>query len=450
MPTPSSTHPPRILILGAGFAGLYLTQHLLRELRHAQITADVTLVDARNFFLFSPLLHEVTAGMVEVHHVIHPIRQFLRKQPVKFHEWRVQAIDLDARTVQTDHGPLAYDYLVVALGCETNFFGIPGVAQYGFPMKSLRDAVRLRNHILTMFETASAEPDSDVRQRLLTFVVAGAGFTGIETITEVHDLIFDNLLADYPTIKPDDIRLLLVDALPDIPCTRTPHLAGHVRSVLAQKGITLRLCTRLTGAGPGWIEFAGAERIPTHTLIWTAGITAPAVVASLPVEKDRMGRIHVLPSLQVPGYEHVFTLGDCAHFRSADGSPLPTTAQVANQQAPVGAANLVNLLTGRPLKPFRFRALGELASLGTRNAIADLCGVHFTGFFAWWIWRTIYLAKMPWWVDRIHIAIDWTLDLLFTRDTSRVDLGPCPTCTLHPPVPAASDCDDDRTLLCAK
>ena len=423
----TDTAIPQILILGAGFAGLYLTLRLAARLRGR---AEITLVDRNNYFLFSPLLHEVMVGMVEMHHAVHPIRRFLRGLPVRFVEAAVEEIDLEAKTVDTSAGSFAYDYLVLGLGSVTNDFGMEQVARYAFPLKTIAEAFRLRNHILTLFERAANTTDPEERRRLLTFVQAGAGLTGLETITELHDFLHESLRKDYPMIRPEEIRLVLIDGLPELQAPSHPTLARRTLRLLQRKGIELRFKTLVKDAGPGWVACRDGAVIPTHTLIWTAGVCASPSIAALPVEKGSQQRVKVLPTLQLPAYPEVLALGDCAYCTDENGRPLPTTAQVANQQAPVAAANLLRLLAGSPPQPFTYRRMGELASLGTANAIAELGPVTVSGFLAWWIWRTIYLAKMPRWADRVHIAADWSMDLFLPRDTSRIEVAPCPACTL--------------------
>ena len=419
----------RIVILGAGFGGLYTALRLAKRLRRAKQLVDITLIDRNNYFLFSPLLHEVIPAMVEMHHVVHPIRHALAHSPVRFHETEVQHVDLVRKSVQTTIGDFSYDYLVLALGSVTNFFSQDALAQHAFPLKTLVHAVRLRNHLLTMLEAASNTADRAERRRLLTVVQVGAGFTGLETITEIHDFLHAALRRDYPQLEADDLRLLLIDALPALTAPSDGKLADYTMRLLSRKGIESRFTTSVSDAGAGWVTLSTGERLETNTLIWSAGVTANPIVRTLPVEHGSGLRLTVLPSLQLPAFPEVFALGDAALVLE-HGLPLPTTAQVANQQAPVVADNLLALLQGKPTRAFKFQRLGELASLGAYHAIAEMGPLRFHGWLAWWIWRTVYLLKMPWWEARVHIAADWTLDLFFPRDTSRIDLGPCAQCPL--------------------
>jgi NADH dehydrogenase len=264
---------------------------------------------------------------------------------------------------------------------------------------------------------------------MLTVVQVGAGFTGLETITEIHEFLHDALRVDYPMINPHEVRLLLVDGLPGLQTPSHAGLARYTINLLRKKGIEVRFETQVTDAGPGWVTFAGGERLDTNTLIWAAGVTANLLLDELPGEKGSGRRLTVLPTLQLPAFPEVFALGDCALSLDA-GKPLPATAQVVNQQAPVVADNLLASLTGKPLHAFKFQRLGELASLGQFNAVAEMGPLRFRGFFAWWLWRAVYLLKMPCMEGRFRIAADWTLDFLFPRDTSRIEMGPCRHCPL--------------------
>ncbi|MHB9130172.1 MAG: NAD(P)/FAD-dependent oxidoreductase [Armatimonadota bacterium] len=408
---------PKIVILGAGFGGWYLVRYLARGIRRARITAEITLIDRNNYFFFIPLLHEAMVGHVEMHHILHPIRQSLRRLPVIFRQTEVKGIDLAARTVTTRNSTLTYDYLVLALGSVTNYFNNEQFARYGFPMKSPDDAYRLRSHVVTMFEKAAESDDTELRRQLLTFVMVGAGYTGQETVTELYDLIHTSLLPDYPQICPEEIHLLLVDGHPNLPMPPDAALARQALHVLQRMGIEIHLNTRAKDAGPGWVEFADGERINTGTLIWAAGVRANPIVDSMPGEKRSMNRIPVLPTLQLPDHPEVFVLGDCAYFKTSDRHALPPTAQVANQQAVTAAKNLMHLLTGRPPVPFRYHHKVELETLGRYKAVSQVGSLRFHGFLGWFILRIIYLYILPCWRERFRIASDWTLNLFFPPDT---------------------------------
>lgn len=416
---------PRILILGAGFGGFYVTRHLANRLKRVRLAADITLIDRNNYFFFIPLLHEAMMGRVGMHHILHPIRQNLRQAPVSFCQTEVEGVDLAARLVKTQTGAFAYDYLVLALGSVVNFFHNPHFARYGFPMKSPDDAYRLRNHIISRFTAAATTRDAQRRRQLLTFVLVGAGYTGQETVTELHDLIHTELLRDYPEIRAEEIRLLLVDGHAGLPVPPDPRLARHAFRVLQRKGIEILFNTRAKDAGPGWVEFANGECVNADTLIWTTGVQANPVAASLPVLQGSMQRLQVLPTLQLPDYPQVFVLGDCAYVAGEGDRALPPTAQVANQQSVAVAENLLCLLAGRPPLPFHYHQRVELATLGPFNAVAEVGSFHFRGFLAWLIVRAIYQYILPCWRERAGIAADWTLNLFFPPDTSCITAESC-------------------------
>ena len=429
----SSTIPrKRIVVLGGGFGGLYTIRDLTRKLRCVWHEVEIILIDQHNYFLFSPLLHEVMVEMVDMHHVVHPLRQSLRGLPVRYHETPVMQINLHEKTVLTGIGEIGYDYLVIALGSITQYFGMEDVQCYSFPLKTMGHAVRLRNHVLSMLESASNASDPAERQRMLTFVQVGAGYTGLETITELRDFVHDCVRKDYPELSPDQLRFMLVDALPAIPVPLHTSLTTCTLDHLCKKEIAVSMRTAVSKAGRGWVEFANGQVVDTYTVIWTAGVSANPVLANLAVPKGSLGRLLVTPSLQLADFPEVFALGDCACCIGDDGKPLPPTAQVVNQQAPVTAENIYRMLYRLPLKTFHFKHLGELASLGEYCAVAELGSVRLSGFVAWLVWRTIYLMKMPWWNDRLRIAIDWMLDFFMRRDTSRIEVGAsCSECAIH-------------------
>lgn len=413
-------HNPRILILGAGFGGWYLVRDLIKRLARARLHADITLIDRQNYFFFIPLLHEALIARVGMHHILHPIRQTLRRLPVTFIEREVVGIDLHARVVQTSEANYGYDYLVIALGSVTNYVHNPHFAKYSFPMKSPDDAYRLRNHIIACFRTASAIDDPGRRRQLLTFVTVGAGYTGQETLTELYDFIHASLLQDYRSIRPEEIRLLLIDGHPDLPVPPHRGLAKRALQVLQYKGIDVRFNTRAKDAGPGWIEFSTGEHVASDTVIWATGVQANPLVDLLPTPKGSMGRLHVRPTLQLPDFPEVFVLGDCAYFPTGEHTALPPTAQVANQQAAMVAENLVYSLNNRSPAPFKYRQKVDLATLGSYNGVAEIGSFRCHGLLAWFAINVIYLYILPCWRERIRIAADWLINVFAPPDTSSI------------------------------
>ncbi len=381
---------------------------------------EVVLISDENFMLFTPMLPEVPSSSIEAKHIVSPLRAFFRK--VKVQNQEVQSIDLERRVLIAAHCPicerseLRFDYLVLALGSRTNSHDIPGVAEHALMMKSLNDAMLLRNHIIDVFEHADLQEDPRVRQSLLTFVVAGAGFAGVETVAELKDFSLE-AHSFYRNIRPEEVRVMLVHPGPRILPEIGESLAAYALEKLQQKGIEVRLTARVARVTDGCVELTAGERISTRTLIWTAGVSPHPLVATLPCSKTEQGNIRVNEYLEVPGCAGVWALGDCASVPDLQtGRPCPPTAQHAIRQGSGAARNIVANLRGGTKQRFSYKPLGVLASLGRRSAVAEVWRFRFSGFFAWWLWRTIYLFKLPGMERKVRVAMDWTLDLFFRRD----------------------------------
>ena len=416
-----SENSARVLILGAGFAGMYAAMRL-EKLFKEEKNVEITLINRDNFFLFTPMLAEVVSSSIEAKHVISPVREFFDK--VSFQEAEIFSVDFEKRIVTASHCStcgeydLEYDHLIISPGSVTNFYGLPGVAENSFPLKTLADAMHLRNHVIDMFEYADLERDPDLRRRLLTFVVAGGGFAGIEVAAELNDFL---LIARrfYKNIHPDEVLLVVVVSSSRIMPEISGDLASYALRKLKEQGIEIRLNTRIKKASADEVNLDNGENIPTNTLIWTAGTAPDPIIKTLPCEKDKKGRIIVNEYLEVPGWPGVMALGDCASIPDpVTGKTYPPTAQHAVREGELVAQNLSAMIQGRNdlKKPFKFSALGTLAPLGHRTAVAEIMGFKLSGFFAWWLWRTIYLFKLPGWDRKIRVALDWTLDLFLTRD----------------------------------
>jgi NADH dehydrogenase len=409
----------RIVILGGGFAGVYTALYLEKHLSGDK-SVEVVLISDENFMLFTPMLAEVPSSAIEAKHIVSPLRAFFRK--VKVQNREVYSIDLNRRALVAAHCPaceqeeLGFDYLVLALGSRPNSHGVPGVADHALPMKSLNDAMVLRNHVIDVFEHADLQPDSLVRRRLLTFVVAGAGFAGVETIAELKDFSHE-AHSFFSNIRPEEVTVLLVHPGPRILPELSEDLAAYALKKLQGKGIEVRLNSRVARATSDYVELDGGERIPTRTLIWTAGVSAHPLVAALPCPKTKQGKIISNEYLEVPGCPGVWALGDCASVPDLHtGRPCPPTAQHAIRQASFAGHNIVSSLRGTMKKRFLYKPLGVLACLGRRSAVAEIWRLRFSGFFAWWLWRTVYLLKLPGVERKVRVALDWTLDLFFRRD----------------------------------
>lgn len=409
----------RIVILGGGFAGVYTALRLEKTFAREEYV-EITLISDENFMLFTPMLPEVTSSSIEAKHIISPLRAFFRK--VKFQNKEVHSIDFARRVVAASHCPaceinqLRFDHLVLALGSKTNFQNIPGLADYAFPMKTLGDAMMLRNHIIDVFEHADLQEDARTRAGMLTFVVAGGGFAGVETVAELKDFALA-AQSFYRNVRPQEVRVLLVHSGPRILPEIGESLADYALKRLIAKGVEVRLSTRVTSATAEWVDLGSKERISTSTLIWTAGVKPSSLLATLPCPLTKQGTLIVSEHLEVPEHPGVWALGDCAAVPNPrTGRLYPATAQNAIRQGALVADNIAACLRNEPKKLFSYRSLGVLACLGRRSAVAEIWRFKFSGFFAWWLWRTIYLLKLPGLERKLRVAMDWTLDLFFRRD----------------------------------
>jgi len=415
--------PTRVVILGGGFGGLAVARELERRLpRHAHVT--ITLVNRDNFFLFTPMLHEVAASDLDVTTIVNPLRKLLRRTSLFI--GTVDGIDTTARTVTVSHAEgghthaLRYDHLVIALGAQTNFFGIPGVAERAITMKTLGDAIELRDQLIRHLEEADFECNVGVRRPLLTCVVAGGGFAGVETVAAVNDFLHA-ALPFYGNLSRHDLRVMIVHAGPSLLPELGEALGRYARERLVERGVEVVLGTRVSAIDGDVVALSDGRHVDARTLVWTAGSAANPVLADIPCTTER-GRIVVDACLRVRGLPNVWALGDCAHIPdAATGGAFPPTAQHALREGRCAARNIAAVLRGEPPAPFAFSTIGLLAAIGRRTGVADILGVKFSGFAAWWLWRTIYLAKLPRFEKKLRVALDWTLDVLFSKDL--VQLG---------------------------
>jgi NADH dehydrogenase len=411
----------RIVVLGGGFGGVYAAMGLERALAGELDRGAVTLslVSRDNYMVFQPMLPEVISGSIGLTDTIAPIRRLCPRTDL--YTRAVETIDLRRRRVATAAGlgarpvELGYDHLVVALGTVTSFAGQPGLAAHALPFKYLGDALVLRNHVIHALEEADIERDAAARRALLTFVVAGGGFSGVEAVAELNDFV-RAAARSFRNLRAEELRVVLLHAGPLILPELPPTLAGFAQRLLARRGVELRLGTRLAGATGEAALLEGGERIPTRTLVSTVPAGPNPLVAALACPKER-GRILTGPTLELPEHPGVWAVGDCAWIVDArTGQPCPPTAQHAIRQARCAAANIAATLRGEPRRAFSFRALGKLGSLGHRSAVAEILGLRLSGFLAWWLWRTIYLMKLPGLDRKLRVAVDWTLDLLLPPD----------------------------------
>ena len=408
----------RVLILGGGFGGICAAIELERALR-ARPDVSITLVTRDNYFLFTPMLHEVAASDLEMNTIINPLRKMLRR--VKTFTGNIETINLERRCVAVTHGfdhhahELSYDQLIIALGSSTNFFGLPGLQDAALTIKTLDDAIELRNRLITHLEEANSECAAGQRQPLLTFVVVGAGFAGVETLGGINDFVRE-AICFYPNLTPEFVRTILISSDEFILPELGRKLGAYAQRKLTARGVEIIACTRVTAVCDGMVELSDGQKILATTLIWAAGNAPNPLVAALPIPKNS-GRLIVDEYLAAKEFPGVWALGDCASIPDRkNGGFHPPTAQHAIREARRAARNVAAEIVGGKRRPFHFSTLGRLAAIGRRTGVANVFGLNFSGFFAWWLWRTIYLFKLPRLEKKMRVALDWTLDLCFAKD----------------------------------
>lgn len=407
----------KIVIVGGGFGGVYAALELDKWLfRHPDV--DVTIVNRDNFFLFTPMLHEVAASDLDITNIVNPVRKLVSN--MEFFDGDVEKLDLEARTITVSHGDghthdLPYDHLVLSPGSVTNFFGLPGLEERAITMKSLGDAIALRNRMIQQLEEAETECGAPDRDHLMTFVVAGGGFAGVETIAGMNDFVHQ-ALRFYPHIPKEKVRMVLVHPGEVILPELSEKLGRYAQEKLVGRGVEIRAKTKVAAVTERGVKLSDGTEIDAATIIWTAGTQPNPLMKTLPCRLEK-GKVCVDEYLQVPGFPGVWALGDCALVPDVrTGGFHPPTAQHAIRQGKVLARNILAELRGTPKRPFSFRTIGQLASLGRRTGVAQIFGLQFSGFVAWWMWRTIYLMKLPRLEKRLRVALDWTWDLVFSKD----------------------------------
>ena len=450
-------HPKRILILGGGFAGVEVLRRLQSKFQ-TNVGIEITMVSKDNYMLFTPMLHEVASGMIETRHIVTPIRAFCNRS--RFYSAIVEDIDLknkrviirssattplgitDRSTVEHDilelknTRSLYYDYLVIALGSETKFFGMSDVQQNAFTMKSLNDAINLRNHVVYLLEQSDQLPSNyattdtssnntykDLQKRLLTFVIVGGGFAGVETAGEINDFIKDSAKDYYHNIDSNNIRTIIIQSGNRLLPEMSEELAEFALQKLRNSGVEVILNTRVVGATANSVKLSNDTIIPTKTLIWSGGVSPNSLITNLTCEHDKSGRIVVDKYLEVPQFKGVYALGDCAYITDLyTGKPCPPTAQHAIREGAVVAKNIISTIADErrldEREAFNYKTKGMMASIGKRTGIGNLLGIEVQGFLAWWIWRNYYLVNLPTLQKKIRVMSDWILDIFFKRDVT--------------------------------
>jgi len=427
----------KIVILGGGFAGVACARQLESQFKDNP-EIELLMVSEDNFLLFTPMLPQVASGMIETRHIVLPIRTICKK--TKFYEGRVKNIDPYGKLVTLwgtgDRRSISihYDFLVVALGSETNFFGMSDVEKNAYTMKTLNDAVVLRNRVIDMLEQAENETNPILRKSFLNFVVVGGGFAGIETAGELMDLLLD-ARKHYPTIHKEDLKVIVLEALGMILPGFNQKLADFAKDKMIERGIDIRLKTAVTSFDGNEVttkildptpkdstDDSVIDSIRTKTLIWTAGVTPVNTIKRSMFKTDK-GKLIINDFLEVPDFPGVFAIGDCALFLDPETQrPFPPTAQIAEAQAKIAAKNLTALIKNSEKEKFVYHSKGQMAIIGKRSGIATFLGMNISGFWAWLIWRNVYLSKITTFDKKTRVFLDWIIDLFFDRDISRLKL----------------------------
>jgi NADH dehydrogenase len=411
---------PQVVIVGAGFGGLRAAKALAKE------PVKVTLVDRKNYHLFQPLLYQVATAGLSADEIAHPIRGILRTQKnLTFIMGEVTSLDLKERKIHIQQRELSYDYLILAVGSETNFFNQHALEEHSFGLKDLQEAQAIRNHILNLFERAVLEDDETIKRAMLTFVIAGGGPTGVEMAGAIAELT-RVLIKDYPTLDHDLVQIVLLEALDRILAHLTPQSSEVALKSLAHKGVQVRLETLVEGYDGKQIQLSNNGQLPSHTLVWAAGVQAVGLVQGLAQEKLSQKRVRVLPTLQIPQDERVFLIGDSAYLLGSNGKPLPMVAPVAMQQADLAVKNLLRMIKSEPLLPFHYKDLGSMATIGRNQAVAELFGVRLRGWPAWLVWLFVHLVQLVGFRNRLLVLINWAWQYLFyDRAVRLIESGDC-------------------------
>lgn len=424
----------KIVVLGGGYGGVECTRKLEKYFRNDD-DVEIILISEDNFLLFTPMLPQVAAGMLATRHIVMPIRTIVKK--TTFYEGRVKNIDPYGKIVnlwgtKEKRGiSIHYDFLVVSLGSETNFFGMSDVERHSYTIKTLNDAMTIRNRVIEMLEQAENESNPILRKSLLNFVIVGGGFAGIETAGEIMDLLLD-ARKYYPKIKKSEIKVTVLEALPNILPGFSEKLAKFAHNLLIKHGIEIKLKTAVTSFdgqeimmkkiedNSGEKNSLEREAIQTRTMIWTAGVT-PVNTIKRSMFKTERGKVIVNEFLEVLEFPGVFAIGDCALFLDPiTKKPFPPTAQLAEAQAKSAAHNLYSLIRNKDMRKFEYQSRGQMAIIGKRNGVASFFGINISGIWAWALWRNVYISKIPKWDKRLRVLLDWTIDMFFDRDISRL------------------------------
>jgi NADH dehydrogenase len=407
----------RIVIAGAGFGGLEAVTTLERMFRRDR-DIELLLLSDQNYLLFTPLLPQIASSYTDPRHIVQAVREIRGRKNFRFRRETVLAVDAPNRRLAVDSGSIDYDALILAPGSRTEFFNTPGARENCWDYKSLQQAVELRERIIDLCEHADHTAEAAARRVLLTFVVIGGGYTGIELVTEMRDFLFGYAAKKYRGIDASEIRLIVLEALPDILRGIGLKLAAYARKRLHVTGIEVRTSTRVTRVREGSVEINGNEILEAGAIIWTAGVRASELIESLPGPHDRIGRAVVNAQLQLEGHPEVFVIGDSA--AAINAQEAPRVAPVAIEQGRVAARNIGHLWRSEPLESYEYASKGMLVSLGMNYAVVQIAGIQVSGYFAWLFWNAVHLYKLVGLKKQVQVAGDWLLGLIFPRDSAIV------------------------------
>ncbi len=410
----SWAHRPKVVVLGAGFGGLWAAKTL------ADGPVNVSLIDRHNYHTFFPLLYQVGAAELEPEDITQPLRKIFWKRPnVRLFLGEVQGVDLSAKVVRIPDHEIRYDYLVVALGSKANFYGVPGLAEYAFTLKSLEQGIALRNQILTSFERAACEVDPELRQAWLTFTIVGGGPTGVEFAGALVELIHGSLDRDFPHLDFRQVRIVMLEASDHLLVGMPEELSDYAQKRLDKLGIDVHLKSHVVKITPDEVLMKDGTRIASRTVIWTAGVQGNIPAGQWGLATNHRNQVEVLPTLQVPGHPEVYIAGDLASIQQ-DGHPLPMVAPVGIQTGSTAGRNILRQVAGQPPLPFRYHDKGTLDVIGRNAAAAYIWRRAFQGFPAWLIWVWVHIFRLIGYRNRFLVLIDWAWDYLFSEHSVRL------------------------------
>ena len=406
---------PKVVIVGGGFGGIKIGKLFADE------NVDVTIVDRHNFHLFQPLLYQVSTAILSTDEIAYPIRTFFRNnRNIEFFMAKAEGVDQSRNVLLTNHGEVPYDYLILAAGATTNFFGMKTVEEHSYGMKTLQEALHIRNHVLHMFERANKNDDPNERKRMLTFVVVGGGPTGIEEAGAISELIGIQK-KEFHNLDFSEVSIKLIEATPNVLPMLPQEMRDETVKVLRRKGVDVHLSTQVVDYDGKTLKLKGGEEIPSATVIWAAGVKAVPFIANCGGEVARDGRIIVEENLRVKGASNVFAIGDCAFFLHGTERPLPTVAPVATQQAVVCHKNIMKLINGQTdLETFHYKDLGAMATIGRGDAVMAKGSMKMSGFFAWCAWMIVHLMRLAGAHANFTVAIKWTWNLISGTRLGRI------------------------------